>query len=150
MNEELIAPCGMNCALCSSYLALKHDLKKQGIHRSYCAGCRPEKRQCAILKKRCGLLSDDRVRFCYQCPDYPCANLAHLDKRYRTFYRMSMLDNLDHIRTEGLEAFLIREAEKWKCPNCGGTICCHNGLCFNCRLDDLKNKKKKRYRWEDD
>lgn len=33
--EELIAPCGMNCALCSRYLAFVNKLK-----RSQCIGCR--------------------------------------------------------------------------------------------------------------
>jgi hypothetical protein len=28
-------------------------------------------------------------------------------------------------------------------------IFCHNGICFNCGLDKLKNKEKL-YRWEDD
>lgn len=27
MNEELIAPCGMNCDVCAGYLAMKNDLK---------------------------------------------------------------------------------------------------------------------------
>ncbi len=28
MEERLIAPCGMNCAVCSGYLAMQNDLKK--------------------------------------------------------------------------------------------------------------------------
>jgi len=44
--------------------------------------------------------------------------------------------------------FLEREEERWRCPTCGGTICCHNGICFDCGLEKLKAKKKV-YRWED-
>jgi hypothetical protein len=33
MNEDLIAPCGMNCALCASYLVMKNDLKRKGFRR---------------------------------------------------------------------------------------------------------------------
>ncbi|MHB8086476.1 MAG: DUF3795 domain-containing protein, partial [Dehalococcoidia bacterium] len=51
MNEELIAPCGMNCAVCSRYLALKYNVKSKGIKISYCTGCRPRDRKCALLKK---------------------------------------------------------------------------------------------------
>jgi hypothetical protein len=29
MEEKLIAPCGMNCGVCVSYLAMKNDLNKQ-------------------------------------------------------------------------------------------------------------------------
>jgi hypothetical protein len=66
MNKELIAPCGMNCALCANYLA--------------------------------------KIRF------------------------------------------LIGQAETWRCPRCGGTVSCHNGLCFSCDFETLKGKKSK-YRW---
>jgi hypothetical protein len=27
-------------------------------------------------------------------------------------------------------------------------ICCHNGICFNCSLEKLRNKKQK-YRWDE-
>jgi hypothetical protein len=148
MEAKLIAPCGMNCGLCSSYLALKNDLKRKGIGRSYCAGCRPRGKNCAFMKKSCELLGNGRVRYCFECSDFPCRRLKHLDKRYRTFFRMSMIENLQNIRDNGIQSFLAEQAEKWRCPECGGVICCHNGICFNCGLEKLKAKKKK-YRWED-
>jgi hypothetical protein len=114
----------------------------------YCAGCRPRGKNCAFLKKRCERLGNGWVRYCYECAKFPCRRLKHLDKRYRTYYRMSMIENLEFIRDKGIAAFLEKEAEKWRCPACGGVICCHNGICFNCGLEKLKNKKKL-YRWED-
>jgi len=60
-----------------------------------------------------------------------------------------MIENLEFIEQNGVAEFLKKENDKWKCGNCGGLICCHNGLCFDCDLDRLK-KKKKLYRWEDD
>ncbi len=60
-----------------------------------------------------------------------------------------MIENLEAIREKGMVQFLEKQEEKWKCPECGGVICCHNGICFSCGLYLLKNKKK-RYRWEDD
>ena len=89
------------------------------------------------------------VQFCYECADFPCENLCKLDKGYRTDFRMSMIENLEAIRENGMVQFLKKQGEKWKCPECGGVICCHNGICFSCGLDLSKNKKK-RYRWEDD
>jgi membrane protease subunit (stomatin/prohibitin family) len=62
---------------------------------------------------------------------------------------MSMIDNLQYIKGQGMQQFLAREEAKWRCPECGQTVCCHNGVCFNCGLDRLRDKKKK-YRWEDD
>ena len=149
MNEELIAPCGMNCGICSGYLAFTNDVKSQGIKMPYCTGCRARDKQCAFLKKRCHQLMSGQVQFCYECADFPCENLCKLDKGYRANFRMSMIENLEAIRENGMVQFLEKQEEKWKCPECGGVICCHNGICFSCGLDLLKNKKK-RYRWEDD
>src|SRR4030042_610894 len=131
MNEELIAPCGMNCGICGGYLAHKYDVKSKGIRRPYCTGCRPSNRQCAFLKKRCNLLLKGKVQYCYECSNYPCEKLNHIDKRYRRHFRMSMIENLDFIKKNGIKRLLEKETELWKCPECGATICCHNGICFN-------------------
>jgi hypothetical protein len=149
MEEELIAPCGMNCAVCSAYLAMQNDLRKQGVMRIYCAGCRPRGKNCAFMKKACEKLGEGLVKYCFECADFPCRRLKHLDKRYRTFYHMSMIENLETIKRDGVPMLLEIEAGKWRCPECGGTICCHNGICFSCGLEKLKSKKR-RYRWEDD
>ena len=148
MREELIAPCGMDCVVCSSYLALKNDVRAKGVRMAYCKGCRPRDKKCAFLKKKCELLLKNKVRFCYECEEFPCENLEHIDKRYQTFFRMSLIDNLKLIKKHGLTKFLESQKKKWQCPNCGEVICCHNGICFSCDLEKLKNKKK-RYRWED-
>lgn len=147
-KEELIAPCGMNCAICSGYLAMKNDVRNKGIKLPYCQGCRPRDKKCAFLKKRCDLLLDNKVKYCYECPRFPCQSLQTIDKRYRERYRMSMIENLQQIQKDGIENFLMGQKTKWHCPKCGETICCHNGICYNCGSDELKNKKKM-YRWED-
>ena len=147
MNEELIAPCGMNCNICSRYLALRSDIRGKGIRMAYCSGCLPQGKDCHY-KRQCNLLGKGLVRFCHDCDDFPCRRLKTLDKRYRTFYHMSMIENLQYIKENGIGQFLDREKERWQCPQCGEIICCHNGICFNCGLDLLKNKKKL-YRWED-
>lgn len=148
MKPELIAPCGMNCNVCSAYLAWKHDTRKKGILKGYCTGCRVRPKQCASLKKRCETLINGRINFCYECPGFPCRWIKNLDKRYRTFYHMSEIENLQYIKENGMDKFLQKETEKWRCPECGDTICCHNGICFNCGLDKLKAKRRK-YRWDD-
>lgn len=147
--KDLIAPCGMDCNVCSGYLALTHDLKKKGIRMSYCAGCRPRDKQCAFLKKQCEHLRKHSVNFCSECPKFPCQNLSSIDARYQKLFRMSLLENLGSITTDGMEKFLRAEEEKWRCPSCGGTICCHNGLCFVCDTSRLK-KKEHLYRWDDE
>jgi hypothetical protein len=140
MNEELIAPCGMNCGVCANYLALQYDLKKKGFHKSYCPGCRPRGKNCTYMDNHCHLLGKGLISFCYECNDFPCCKLKYLDKRYRTFYHMSNIENLEFIKINGMESFLKKEAQKWKCPQCGGAISCHNGICFNCNPQDLRNR----------
>jgi hypothetical protein len=123
-------------------------MKSRGIRMPSCAGCRPRNKQCSFLKKHCDLLREGRVKYCYVCPDFPCDRLKSLDIRYRERYRMSMIENLSSIKEQGIDAFLKGEEEKWRCPDCGGTICCHNGCCFDCGLERLRAKKQ-RYRWEE-
>ncbi len=69
---------------------------------------------------------------CTGCARFPCARLAHLDKRYRTKYGMSMVENLQSIQTHGLRHFVEREESKWACPGCGATICVHKPSCLLC------------------
>lgn len=145
MNYDIIAPCGMNCGLCVSYQARMNDLKRKGFNRKYCPGCIPRGENCTHMADRCELLGKGMIRFCYLCESYPCKRLKALDKRYRTKYHMSMIENLNFIRDHGLEEFLKLEDKKWSCPICGGKICCHNGLCLRCDLEKLKSNRK--YRW---
>ena len=127
MREELIAPCGMNCGICLAYLREKN----------HCPGCRsdeadklPHGIRCII--RNCETVKASESGFCFECKDYPCRRLRQLDKRYRTRYAMSMLENLESIRGIGLSAFVERERQRWRCPQCGGTICVHRGYCYDC------------------
>lgn len=56
MEENLIAPCGMNCALCISYLTGKEDLNHKGFKKRSCPGCIPRGKHCVFLKSRRELL----------------------------------------------------------------------------------------------
>ena len=145
MEEQQIAPCGMNCSLCVAYQSEKYDLKKKGFNRQYCPGCIPRGKHCLHMQAHCKLVGKGLVRFCYECASFPCKRLKNLDKRYRTKYHLSMIENLKQIREQGLDNFLAEQKSKWRCPGCGELICCHNGLCLNCQLDVLRHNK--RYRW---
>jgi hypothetical protein len=148
MDSDLIAPCGMNCSLCIAYQFKEKDFNKKGFHRSYCQGCIPRGKNCTHMGDRCETLGKGMIRFCFECGAYPCQRLKSLDKRYRTKYHMSMIENLDFIRNHGLEEFQKKESATWSCPECGESICCHNGLCLNCHLDTLLRNKK--YRWNEE
>jgi hypothetical protein len=127
LATELIAPCGMNCGVCHRYLRAKDK----------CPGCRGADSlkmvscvRCVI--KNCPFLVNNPSKFCYECFEYPCRRLKSLDKRYRTKYKMSMIENMSHIRALGFETFKLNEKERWRCRSCGGPICVHKGYCLNC------------------
>lgn len=124
---SLIAPCGMNCGICRAYLREK---KK-------CPGCRGEDANknvaCVNCKiKNCVAYKNTKSKYCFACDDYPCDKLRHLDKRYRKRYNMSMIANLDNIKSFGIKRFIKNEKARWSCAKCGGTICVHGGYCFEC------------------
>jgi len=45
---------------------------------------------------------------------------------------MSMVDNLNFIKKNGIEKFLRSQEEKYRCDECGGVICVHTGKCYEC------------------
>jgi len=117
----------MNCSLCSQHLRPKNGCSGCTIDDpnmpKYCLECRI--RNCAEIQLY-------GKSFCYECAMYPCLRLRQLDKRYRTRYGMSMLENQENIRSIGLEAFIAQQQIRWQCPTCGGLICVHNAKCSNC------------------
>jgi hypothetical protein len=117
----LIAPCGMDCAICMAYLRAKNP----------CGGCYTANRMCS---RHCTISACRQVRDRYHhtCDEFPCRRLSRLDQRYRTKYHMSMLDNLAAIRKEGIRAFVKTERERWTCKTCGGTIDVHHYRCSVC------------------
>lgn len=121
-RTTLIAPCGMNCAICMAYLREKN----------HCSGCRTTDRKCHI---NCAISACEKVqgKFCSPgCDEYPCKRLRHLDERYRKKYGMSMMENLEAIRRDGIRAFVKTERERWTCQECGGTINVHRWKCSEC------------------
>jgi len=73
------------------------------------------------------------MEYCFNCGSFPCATLNHLDKRYRTKYGMSVIDNLESIRKFGIRHFIRSEKEKWICPRCGEVVCVHKSQCVFCQ-----------------
>lgn len=127
MDKIMIAPCGMNCAICLGHLREKRK----------CLGCNidsPNKRlscqKCRI--KNCEVIQNSEKKLCYECEKFPCARLKQLDERYSTNYSMSMTGNLEQIKNLGMDVFLKNQEAKYTCKECGGTICVHRGFCLEC------------------
>lgn len=128
---KMIAPCGMNCSLCWGYMREKNS----------CPGCRETRAQethkskyrtrCKI--KNCEQIINGSKNYCSNsCEGFPCKRLKQLDKRYRTKYGMSMIENLKMINESGIRYFIRNEREKWACSECGEMICVHKSACISC------------------
>ena len=119
MNSKLIAPCGMNCSICVGYLREKNK----------CPGCnlmnkKPEYCKKCIIRN-CNILKKNKWKFCSdKCEKFPCRRLKILDKRYKTKYGMSMIDNLNMIKNKGIREFLKQQKKKYQKGN--KVLCVHN------------------------
>jgi hypothetical protein len=128
--KDLIAPCGMNCGTCLAYLREKNR----------CPGCRISSADKAVSVQRCIIikctyLEKTKSKFCYECEKFPCKRMKQLDKRYRTKYRTSFIENLLMIKENGISDFLDFESKRRTCPNCGSTLCVHRSFCLNCKIN---------------
>ena len=136
-KANLVAPCGINCGICLGNLREKNR----------CDGCRIKPAitfksidRCVI--RNCLYLKETSSGFCYDCEKYPCQRLKQLDKRYRTRYRVSVISNLNSIRSTGIKMFFESEITRWTCKICGATLCVHRENCLKCgakRTDTLNS-----------
>ena len=126
-EKYLIAPCGMNCGTCIAFLRDKNK----------CPGCRiasPDKavsvKKCIVTE--CSHLQKTESKFCFDCENYPCRRIKNLDKRYRTKYGTSFIENLSIIKEQGLDKFLAFETDRRTCKNCGSVLSVHRDICLRC------------------
>lgn len=52
---------------------------------------------------------------------------------------MSMIENLTTIKNYGLDEFIKKEQNKWKCKVCGAGLSVHRNFCLNCKTEVGKN-----------
>ena len=129
-QQQLVAPCGMNCALCQAYQG-----KGLACHGYGHGGERKACQNCSIQK------CENKKAFCFGCTQYPCKRLKALDKRYRTKYHMSRLENLALIQTNGLDEFVRQQNERYRCSNCGKLRTVHQDSCLYCAAIAKANGK---------
>lgn len=129
-NRNLIAPCGMNCGTCIAYLRPKNK----------CVGCRTEtdnkpKTRVMCIVKNCINLEQTSSGFCYDCETFPCKRINQLDRRYRTKYKTSFIENLLFIKEKGIDKFLEYESKRRTCTECGSILSVHRDKCLVCNYD---------------
>ena len=113
MNPKLIAPCGMNCAICLGYLREKNK----------CPGCKEMSenkpfycRKCIIAN--CEILKKNKWKYCSdKCEKFPCKRLKSL---------------LKNIKKLGVRQFVKNEKVRWTCKKCESILCVHRDVCQEC------------------
>ena len=123
-----MAPCGVYCVACPSF-------------GKGCRGCGSENRKqrrtskwnCKI--RQCCFEGKD-LALCSQCTDFPCKLTDKLQGSYpgneRFRYRHEVYENLHEIEEQGLDAWLLEQEERWRCPTCGKTIVFYHYRCPAC------------------
>jgi len=131
MEQHLIAPCGINCRVCRAYMSVGHSKP--------CTGCRGShtwnSNSCV---KNCEKMIAGQFEYCYECDEFPCRRVRHLDERYKNKYGTSVIENLYSIKETGIDNFVENENKKWACPECGSILCMHKPQCLNCGYAWLK------------
>ena len=129
---NLAGPCGFYCGTCRHYLARAKGLLKEKNLKHGCRGCRLQDKNCAFIKKGCALIRKKEIEFCFECKDFPCANLKKLDQRHLRDDNIHMIDNLHRIKKIGAKQWLKEQEDKWSCQKCGGNICVMDRECYDC------------------
>jgi len=125
IESIMYAPCGMNCKVCYKHLSSKKP----------CKGClnsdedKPEHcRKCSI--KNC--TKEKEITYCFECRGFPCKLIKNLEKSYIKRYRVSIIQNNETVKNEGIECFMTKEKERWTCVRCSGIISLHDAKCSEC------------------
>lgn len=127
-NEE-VAPCGVFCAACPSY-------------NKSCLGCASEnKNQKRISKWSCLIrqccYEKNQIDYCAFCESFPCAIIekklinSHADdKRFK--YRHEIPENVEKIKSLGVEEFIKTKMKDYACRHCGGFGYFYHYSCNQC------------------
>jgi hypothetical protein len=125
IDNNMLAPCGMNCMVCCVHLKKKKP----------CRGCLCDDTDKPEICKSCEIKNCAKKReiiYCFKCEDFPCKRIVNLDKSYQKRYQASLIDNSKTIKDNGFEYFFKKEKKRWKCLECGGIISLHDKECSEC------------------
>ena len=126
IEREYLAPCGVNCMLCSRHMDQK---------RPPCLGClnggSPTSTHCKTCRiKLCAF--NQGFHGCFECGKFPCKRIKTLEKRYREHYGYLLMEVAQTARQEGVDTLLAQQLAAHTCPDCGGLISLHTRRCSEC------------------
>ena len=155
---HLAAACGTYCGACPAYIAkhgedeqIKTKLQKRsssgptkpakGIPPSnwmdglLCDGCLSGG-QLAAHCQRCNIrlcaLNKQNNSRCSDCEELPCYRMTNLMNMGHYLHREEYLPNLKKIREMGVQEWVKKEEERWRCPQCGLPMRWYDAECVGC------------------
>lgn len=136
MSITIVAPCGLICDLCLGFQREKNK----------CSGCTGKGEKLSSCAKciivNCPEKNGDPTKLCYVCSKYPCKRLKALDKRYKTNYGESLIENFKKIEQSGLDGFILEAEKTWRCPGCGELLNVHRPVCLHCKTPNSHYLRK--------
>lgn len=165
---HLAAICGTYCGACPAYIAKHSDDKQTQMRRQkrlssgptkarktipdpswmdgiLCDGCLSGGEIAAHCQTFCAMrkcvADKQNVTRCSDCEELPCYRITNLINQGGGYlHRKEYLPNLERIREMGVQEWVKREEERWRCPRCGLPMSWYDAECAGCgepRSEDL-------------
>lgn len=123
--EKMTAPCGLPCFNCVVHLASEDEEIRKRVAKQFgvpeeqvkCDGCRAVEGWCPVMSEQCkGYLCSKKkgVKFCYECPDFPCDYLQPYADKADSLPHNTKLFHLCLIKKMGLEYWATTKAKEVK------------------------------------
>jgi len=126
--QLLTAPCGKDCINCPLYIGEENRENREVFFKlNYipedkfqCKGCRPNAGFCPGLEilgidGNCKLykcVKENKVEFCFECTEFPCAKLQPLSDRAERVPHALKIFNLCMIQKLGVEKWAVEHSKQ--------------------------------------
>jgi len=140
-RQELLAPCGLYCGVCSILMAYRDKNEKFKDRLSTVYDCSPDEIVCE------GCLSEVRFRYCetcsirvcamekgyegcHQCDQFPCSMIENFPM---PLGKKVILRAIPAWRELGTEKWIQEEEKRYRCPHCGYELFRGARRCRSCK-----------------
>lgn len=141
-NYNKLGYCGLFCGACELFLATReNDLDRISRENAIpvkllnCMGCRSNIvslycRNCSI--KKCCI--EKGISVCVECYEFPCSVLRAFEND-RCLHHKGIIKSQKDILKIGIEGYIKKQEERWKCNKCGKVYSWYEIICKNCGND---------------
>ena len=142
-DTTLAGACGLYCGACPIYRMYK-DQDAERLERAAreTFHCQPEEIRCegcrgpvdCLWTPNCQIVActqERGVTFCHECAEFPCDDLSAFSADHRDI----PLTNLRRLAEVGLEAWLVEQNTRYRCPACGKSVDIYSETCRACGVE---------------